>query len=283
MSIKILIDSASDISLEESLKLGVELIPLTVSFGDVDYLDGVDLHPHRFYEMLVEENTIPKTSQVSPERFKKAYEKLTENGDQVIVITISSKLSGTNASAVIAAKNYEGKVFVIDSYTVALGERLLCLHALDLIKEGLSASEIVERLENVKSKINIIAMVNTLEYLQKGGRISKAVAFAGEVFGIKPVVSIVDGEVVLIGKAIGSKKANNLLNKMIEKRGGINFNMPCGVLWSGFDDTVMKKYIKDSSHIWQGNIESLPIYPLGCTIGTHVGPGTVGFAFFGNE
>lgn len=283
MSIKLLIDSASDISLEEAKSLGIEMISLTVSFGDVEYLDGVDLLPTRFYEMLVEEDTIPKTSQVSPERFKNVLTKLTENKDEVIVITISSKLSGTYSSAMLASKSFGEKVHVIDSYTVALGERLLCLLALKYIKQGLSVKEIVDNLEHDKTKINIIAMVNTLEYLKKGGRISPAVAFAGEVFGIKPVVAIVDGEVKVIGKAIGSKKANNLLNKMIEQRGGINFNMPCGVFWSGFDDSVMRKYIKDSAHIWEGNIGSLPIYPLGCTIGTHVGPGTIGFAFFGNE
>lgn len=283
MNIKILVDSASDISQKEAESLGIYMIPLTISFGSEEYYDGINITPKEFYEKLVESFTLPTTSQVTPARFKEAYKELTNDGSKLIVITLSSKISGTYQSAILAQAGYEDKVKVIDTLNVALGERLLCLHALDLIKTGKSFEEIVNILEQKKTKINIIAMLNTLEYLKKGGRISSAAAFAGGLIGIKPVVSMIDGEVKLIGKAIGSKKANNLLNKMINSRGGIDFSMPCGVFWSGFDDTVMKKYIKDSEALWLGKIDKLPVHPLGCTIGSHVGPGTVGFAFFGKK
>lgn len=280
MSIKIVIDSASDISQEEAKELGISIIPLVVSFGDEDFLDGIDITPQRFYEKLVEEDVMPKTSQVPPYKFKEEFKRLTENGDQVIAITLSAKLSGTYSSAILASKGFEGNVYVVDSNNVALGERLLCLDALNLIKQGKTIEEVVKQIEEDKKRINILAMLNTLEYLKKGGRISSTVAFAGEIIHIKPVVACVDGEVKLIGKAIGSKKGNNLLNKLFNQKGGIDFSMPCGVLWSGFDDTILNKYIKDSAHLWEGQIDKLPIYPLGCTIGAHVGPGTIGFAFF---
>lgn len=128
------------------------------------------------------------------------------NDDQILIITLSSKLSGTYSSAVIASLEYLGKVFVVDSLSATIGERLLCEYALKLIKEGLTINQIIGKLNIEKNKINIIAMVNTLEFLKKGGRISSAALIASELFSIKPVLSLIDGEIKMIGKAIGSKK-----------------------------------------------------------------------------
>ena len=228
MSVKILIDSASDITKEEASKLGIEMIPMEILFGEDTYLDGINLLPQEFYEKLIESDVLPKTSQVTPYRFEEAYSKLINEGYEVVVITISSKLSNTYNSAVLASNQYQGKVFVVDSLNAAVGERILCEYALRLIDKGLDASSIKKELDNIKSKINIIAVVDTLEYLKKGGRISKATAFAGELFSIKPVLSVIDGEVKMIGKARGSKKANNLLNELVTKKGGIDFSLPFG-------------------------------------------------------
>lgn len=280
MSIKILIDSASDITIEEAKEYGIEIIPLIVNIEGKEYFDGVDINAKEFYLKLVECNEIPKTSQITPNRFIEKYQEMTKNGDKVIVITLSSKLSGTYSSAVIASEEFEGKVFVVDSLSATIGMRLLCEYALKLIKEGLTIVQIIDKLNTEKNKINIIAMVNTLEFLKKGGRISSAVAFAGEVFSIKPVLSLIDGEIKMIGKAMGSKKANNLLNKLITKKNGIDFDMPYGVVWSGFDDTVLKKYVQDSDNLWKDYTDNIPAYIIGSTIGTHVGPGVIGFAFF---
>ena len=280
MSVKLIIDSASDINLDEANKLGITMIPMQVRFGDEEYLDGVDLTPKSFYDKLIESDELPKTSQINPYRFEEEYEKITSKGDEVVVITISSKLSGTYRSACEAAKNYEGKVYVVDSLNACIGERLLGLYALRLINEDKSANEISTKLNEIKSKVNVMAMLNTLKYLKKGGRISAVTAFAGEVFSIKPVVGLIGGEVKMVGKAMGSKKGNNLLNTLVEKKGGIDFTMPYGVVWSGNDASVLNKYVEDSCHLWEGHTDNVPSYMIGSTIGTHVGPGAIGVAFF---
>ena len=280
MSVKLIIDSASDISQEEATKLGVTMLPMGVRFNEEEFLDGVNLTPMQFYDKLIENSDLPKTSQINPYTFEEEYEKLTSNGNEVVVITISSKLSGTYRSALEAAKNYKDKVFVVDSLNACIGERLLCQYAMKLISEGLSASQIAIKLDEVKGKINLMAMLNTLKYLKKGGRISAMTALAGEVFSIKPVIGEINGEVKMIGKAMGSKKGNNLLSSLVEKKGGIDFDMPYGVVWSGNDDTLLKKYVVDSAYLWEGHTDSVPAYMIGSTIGTHVGPGAIGVAFF---
>lgn len=282
MATKIIIDSASDINKFEAESMGITLIPLTITFGTEEFKDGVELMPKEFFEKLVESDELPKTSQISAYDFEEVYEKVIENGDEAVVITLSSKLSGTNGSANIAAEKYKDKIFVVDSLSAAVGERLLCRLAMRLIKKGYSAKQVKDELDKAKLKLNVMGVLDTLEYLKKGGRISSTVAFVGGVLSIKPVVKIIDGEVKLIGKAMGSKKGNNLLNTMVQQCGGINFDLPFGVTWSGFDDTVMKKYIHDSAHLWQEHVDSVPTYPLGATIGTHVGPGVVAVAFFEN-
>ena len=280
MGIKILVDSASDFTQAEAKQYGIEVLPLIVSFGDQEYLDGVNLTQKEFYEKLIETDTLPKTSQITPYRFTEAFEKLTENGDEVIVVTISSKLSNTYNSAVLAASEFENKVYVVDSLSATAGEKILCLYALRLIKEGLNIKDIVNKLNEVKNKIRILAVVGTLEYLKKGGRISKATAFAGELLNIKPVISVEDGVVKLVGKARGSKKANNLLNELIDKKGSIDFTMPYTTLYSGLSDLMLKKYIEDEKHLWEDNTDNIPICNVGSTIGTHVGPGAIGVVFF---
>ena len=182
MAIKILVDSASDISMAEADGMGINVIPMTISFGDEEYADGVDLLPEQFYDKLMNSDKLPKTSQITPDKFKRKLEALTANGDEVIVITISSKLSGTYNSARLAASELDGKVYLIDSLNACIGERLLCEYALRLIKLGKGTLEIVDDLNSVKSKIHLMALLDTLEYLKKGGRISAATAFAGACF-----------------------------------------------------------------------------------------------------
>lgn len=280
MAIRILIDSAADIGKAEAEKMNVIMLPMIISFGAEDYYDGVNLSPKQFYEKLIESDTLPKTSQVTPYRFEEAFKKYTENGDELIVITISSKLSGTYEGAKQAAENFKDKVYVVDSMNAAIGERLLCEYVLRLIEQGKTAKEIVAILEEEKSKINVMAVLGTLEYLRKGGRISAAVAFAGEVLSLKPVVAVVDGEVKLVGKALGSKKGNNLLNRLVQEKGGIDFSKPYGTIYSGLDRTTLDKYVKDSAALWAEHTDDVPVHILGGTIGTHVGPGAVGVAFF---
>ena len=280
--VKIIIDSASDISLAESQKLGVTMVAMEIKFGEDEFLDGVTLLANEFYDKLIESDVMPKTSMINPFRWEEEFEKVVSQGDEAVVITISSKLSGTYESARQASEKFGGKVFVVDSLNASAGERLLCYLALKMVSEGKSASEIANTLNKQKERICIMAMLNTLEYLKKGGRISSTVAFVGEVLSIKPVVSIVDGEVKMIGKAIGSKNGNNLLNRLVEKN-GIDFSMPLGLIWSGNDDSVLKKYVRDSARLWEDHTDNIPAYSIGSTIGTHVGPGAIGVAFFAQQ
>lgn len=280
MAVKLIIDSASDINEKEAKELGIIMLPMAITIGAEEYYDGVNLLPKEFYEKLIESDTLPKTSQINAFRWEEEFKKHVVNGDEVVAITISSKLSATYNSALQASNSFNGKVYVVDSLNACIGERLLGLYGLKLVKEGKSAKEIFEKLNQVKTKLNVMAMVGTLEYLKKGGRISSAVALAGKILVIKPVVGVIDGEVKLIGKAMGSKNASNLLNKLVAEKSGIDFDMPYGVIWSGLDDSTLKKYVEDSAHLWQDATDEVPAYILGATIGTHVGPGAVGVAFF---
>ena len=283
MAIKFLVDSASDILPEEAQQLGVIVLPLTVTFGDKQYSDSVDLSHREFYEKLIETDQLPVTSQIVPAQFETAIEWALGEGDELIILALASKLSGTYQSAMIAASGYAGRVKVVDTENVCIGERILLLRALELRDQGLSAGEIVERLNREKKQIRLLALLDTLEYLKKGGRISKTVAFAGTLLGIKPVVEVVEGEVQLVGKARGSKNGNNLLRELVQKSNGIDFDRPYCLGYSGLSDQFLQKYITDSAELWQGHTDHLPIATVGCTIGTHVGPGAVAVTFFEKE
>ncbi len=269
MSIKFITDSASDMCEKD----GVTVIPMTVTFGDDEYKDGVTLSHREFYEKLIESDELPRTSQIPPYDFEKAIE------EAVIVVTMASTLSGTYQSAVIAASKFD-RVYVIDSESVTIGEIILIKYGMQLAKKGYSAGEIAEMLNESKKKIHIIALLDTLEYLKKGGRISKTAAFAGGLLSIKPVVTIQDGAVQVIGKARGSRQGNNLLVEHIEKAGGIDYDMPIMLGYTGLGDELLKKYIEDSRSLWEGHVPSLECRTIGGTIGTHVGPGVIAVAFY---
>lgn len=277
MKIRIITDSASDIVNPSTDNLTV--LPMKIAFGDEEYLDGVDLSHRQFYEKLIETDTLPVTSMVTPYDFEKAYEASEKNGEIALVITISSKLSGTYNSAKIASNGYEN-VYVIDSESVCVGQKILVEYSLKLINDGCSLDEILSNINKYKKSIKLIALLDTLEYLIKGGRISKTSGYIGSMLSIKPVITISDGEVKLLGKARGSKNGNNLLNSEILKSGGICFDMPYSLAYSGFDDTIIKKYTEDNKDIWCSHTDKLVINTVGGTIGTHVGPGAIAVAFF---
>ena len=282
MAVRFIIDSASDIVPAEAEALGLIHIPMKVIFGEEEYSDSVDLTHREFYEKLIENDEIPTTSQINPGVFMSAYQNVVDNGDTAVVITLSGKLSGTYQSAMIALDGFEDKIFVVDSESVCVGERILIQLGLKLRDQGLSAAEIAAELDLQKKHVRVLALLDTLEYLKKGGRISAAVAFAGNLLSIKPVIAIENGEVSLVGKARGSKKGNNLLRELITNCGGISFDKPFALAYSGLSDRLLQKYIEDSSEIWSSHAETLPISTVGCTIGTHAGPGAVAVAFFEN-
>lgn len=281
MSIRIVIDSASDYTLEEIEKRNLCMVPLTVSFGDQSYKDIYELDHDTFFEKLIETDTLPTTSLISPYDYSEAFRKIIEAGDQVLCIVVSSKLSGCYQSACIAASEYDSSaVAVIDSLNACIGQRVLIERALELIAEGKTLSEIAEQIDQEKSKVRVIALLDTLEYLKKGGRISSTVAFAGTLLSIKPVVSVENGEVKFQGAARGSKNGNNKLMELVQKEGGIDFSMPYALTYSGLSRKLLDKYVKDSAHLYEGKIDSIPVSSMGSAIGTHVGPGAIGVSFF---
>lgn len=279
MKTKIIVDSTADLMPE--YKSRVSVVPLTVHFGDQEYIDGITIDHNTFYEKLVEDDVLPTTSQATPDAFMKEFDKVKEAGESAVVITLSSKLSGTYQSAMIAAAEYEN-IHIVDSGTVAMGGGILVEMALRFLDEGLDAKTVAEKLEEEKQKIVIVALVDTLEYLKKGGRVSKAVAFAGGVLNIKPVLSVIDGEINMLGKARGFKMGNNLLVQEIEKAGGVDFSKPVLLGYSGLSDALLLKYIEDSKHIWDKGLDSVRYTTIGSVIGTHAGPGAVAVAFFKN-
>ena len=278
MSVRIIIDSTVDI--DPKLKNRFTIVPLTVHFGDEEYLDGITINHKQFYEKLIESNILPTTSQAPPIAFAEVFEQVAAAGDTAVVITIASQLSGTFQSALVAAQDYEGTIFVVDSRTAAIGSGILAELALNLARGGASAAEIFDKLLVIRDRICLVALLDTLEYLKKGGRISKTAAFAGNLLSIKPVITIKDGVIHTLGKARGSKQGNNLLITEIQNAGGVDFDLPLLLGYTGLSDAMLNKYIEDSAGIWQGNVDELATTAIGSVIGTHAGPGAVAVAFF---
>ena len=276
--IRIITDSCSDIV--DNQREDLVILPITITFDSKEYQDGINLSHTEFYEKLIESDELPVTSQIPPAVFEEAYKTAVEQGDEVVVITISSQLSGTYQSANIGAENYQESVHIVDSENASLGERILVDYALRLKDQGLSAGEIVEKLEKEKKNIRLIALLDTLEYLKKGGRISKAAAVAGSLLSIKPVIAVQGGEVVVLGKARGSKQGNNLLAEEIAHANGINYDMPFILAYAGLTDVIIQKYIDDHENLWKGIVERPVPASVGGAIGTHIGPGAIGIAFF---
>ena len=278
MKVNIIVDSTTD--LRPGLRDHFTVVPLTVSFGDKEYVDGVTISHKEFYEKLIESDVLPTTSQATPAAFEAVFARVAERGETAVVLTLAAGLSGTYQSAVIAAEEYPGIVHVVDGTSVAIGTGILAEQALRYRDQGLSAGEIAEKLEQDKGRIHVVALLDTLEYLKKGGRISSAVAVAGGILSIKPVAAVKDGKIVMLGKARGSKQGNNLLVQEIQKAGGVDFDRPVLLGYTGLSDVLLKKYVEDSKALWENGVQHLEYVSIGSVVGTHAGPGAVAVAFF---
>ena len=278
MAVRIITDSGLDIP--EGADPRLTVIPLSITFGSTTYADGVDITNERFYELLVESDELPKTSQATPYDYVHILEQVRDAGDEAVVITLSSRLSGTYQSALSAAADFED-IYVVDSMNVTIGQGVLVQYALRLVDEGLSAKEIADRLIEQRDRVCLVALLDTLEYLKRGGRIPKSVGTIGELLNIKPVVGVRDGEVTMISKAHGSKNGRHLLAKEIESS-GVDPSMPFLLGYTGLSDKFLRKYLDDNRSIWEKVVaeENLPITSVGATVGTHVGPNAIAFAFF---
>ena len=273
--VKIVVDSTADLS--RDIRANMHVVPLNVIFGEEEYQDSVSISAEEFYEKLVNSDVHPTTSQPTPVLFEDTYRKLVEAGHEVVVLTISSRLSGTYQSATIAADEFPGKVFVVDSRNAALGTGVLAQYALELAEKGMSGQEILDEMIAIRSKVRLYAMVDTLEYLKRGGRVSPTVAFVGGVLNLKPVIAVRESGVIeTVGKARGVKKGFAMLNDFV-REDGRDETKPMLVGYTGTEGDQLADYLASSGEIWPSDTNRCIVGP---TIGVHAGPGAVAIAFF---
>lgn len=278
MAIRIITDSAADYSAEETAKRKITCIPMSVSFGDDEYLDGKTITKEEFFELLTTRKEFPKTSQPSPTSFLECFEEAKEAGDTVIAILVSGSLSGTFQNANLARNiaEYEN-IYIIDSKTATLGIRVLVDRAVKMRDAGASATEIVKEVESLKSRIRIYAGLDTLEYLAKGGRLSKTAATIGNLANLKPIITVTeDGNVSLCGKQMGIRHACKQVSKLV-MADEPDMNCPIYFLYAhdqkncaAFIHTLKKNGLE---------IESPKVRGIGPIIGTHIGIGAFGIVY----
>ncbi|MBO4701393.1 MAG: DegV family protein [Lachnospiraceae bacterium] len=280
MGVMIVADSASEVSQETAKEWGIKILPLKIRFGEEEFLDGVTLSNRTFYEKLIESDELPKTSQISPADYEECFQSALDAGDEVVCLTISSGVSGCVQSANIAAAEFEGKVNVVDTMQFCISYYVLVEYAVRLRDAGKSAKEIADEITRVREKAIVLAVFDTLEYLKAGGRLSSTAAFVGEILSIKPVITITNGIVDVIGKARGSKKGNNMLISKVKEIGGIDFTMPVVTGYTGLSDDLLQKYLEDSRDLYDGEIKDIRKVSVGATVGTYAGPGAIAVAFY---
>ena len=269
--IKIITDSTSDIDVTYAKELNIDIVPLKVIIDGKEYKDRIDLQPAQFYNLLEKSEVLPTTSQPSPQEFLNYYEEAKEKGDSVIVMTLSGTISGTYQSANIAKDlaEYE-KIYVIDSLNATQALRLLVLKAIALREEGKDAETIFNELQAYKERVRIVAFVDTLEYLCKGGRMSKTVAAAGTLLKVKPIIGLRDGKLEMFSKARGAVKATAKIIELIHEDGEIDFNEPICIGYTGSDEGLEK--IEQTLRN-EFKFDDVLHGFVGPVIGTHAGPG----------
>lgn len=277
MAVKLIIDAGCDLNKEQAEALGVILVPMTIRFGDNEYRSGIDISNEDFYNELAASKELPTTSQPTPYDFEMIYQQVKDAGDEGVVLCVSSALSGTYQSACIAANGFEDCIYVVDTRTVSVAQRILLDYAISFMHNGNCAKEIAAELEEKKADVRAFGAVETLEYLIKGGRLSKAAGAVGSVLGIRPVLCLSDGALEVAGKARGAKAAVTLLHDLIADI-DIDFSMPYCVGYTGNDPHVIDAYLDASNSALKGR-ELTPVN-VGSTVGTHTGPGLFIVAFF---
>ena len=276
--IRIVTDSAADLTAAELNAPGVIVVPMTVTFMDgTSQEDDGTMTKDDFFARLASDSKLPRTSQPSPASFMQAYEDAAAAGDEVIVITIAQKLSGTFQSARLAAADADFAPYIVDSESASQGEALLVREAVRLRdEEHLSAEEIFNALEQFKKRVRIVAVVDSLKHLQKGGRLPAAVALVGGALGIKPVLALQDGAIKLVDKGRGRPGALVAMFKQLDALGGIDPRYGYTLLYSDNKQLIapVHHYMHQNLQLTGGHVAQ-----LGPTIGTHVGPGVVGVVF----
>lgn len=279
--IRIVTDSTSDLSPQRAAELGVEVVPLAVHFGEETFRDGVDITKEEFYTRLAQVDTLPTTSQVPPETFIQVFQRLTEGGDQVLGLFISGAMSGTNQSANIARGIVdEDNIAIVETGTVTFGLGLLVETACRLRDQGLSLSELEQKLTQLTGRVRLLAVVDTLKYLKMGGRISGATAVVGGILGITPIITIQDGLVVSVGKTRGRKAGFQFIDKWLQEKEAPDTSLPVT-----FGHSNAPQVMEECMAYFGPKLAGADLLPsdIGAVVGTHVGPGAGGLAFFVKE
>lgn len=271
MGIRIITDSTSDISKQQAASMNIKIVPLKVIFKDKEYKEGEDITIDGFYEKLVTAEQLPTTSQPAPDDFLKYYMEGKAAGESIIVLVIASKLSGTYQSAMIAKEMAEyDDIYVIDSNTTITALRILVEQAVKLRDEGASAEQIVACLKDLKDRMALFAMVDTLEYLHKGGRLSKSSAILGTLLKFKPIITLNDGVIKVVGKERGVNRGIKRIIEAMEEFGEVDTDYPIHLGYTAEDEKC--KLLKDKL-TEKFSLLDMKMYPVGCVVGAHVGPG----------
>ncbi|SHE89971.1 DegV family protein [Alkalibacter saccharofermentans] len=280
MGIRIVTDSASDLNVDIEKKFGIKVVPLTVNFGkEESYKDRYEITSDEFFEKLKSTTQNPFTSQVNPAEFEEVFNEILDQGDDIIGMFLSSELSGTFNSAVIAKESLEDKgkrIHLIDSRSVSLGLSLLVYEAALKAAEGKPAADVVEHIEAIKGKVESAIVIDTLEYLKRGGRLTAGAAFIGGMLQLKPILELKDGKLVPKDKVRGRKKALKWIKDWL---GSNNYDLT--------DKTVYlvhaseEGYLNELKELLEGTLKPKEIIEsqVGAIVGTHSGPGAIGISF----
>jgi DegV family protein with EDD domain len=272
--VRIVTDSTADLTKEQQQAAGITMVPLNVHFGDQVFRDHVDLTADEFFRRLKASVQLPRTSQPSVGVFEEAYRTLRENGDEVVSVHISSKVSGTYNSALMAAKAVdEQAIEVVDSLSTSMALGFMALEGARLARAGRDRATIAERLRALVPNAHVICVVDTLTYLERGGRIGKARALLGSLLNVKPILQLKDGEVVPIGRARGRPQALNKLVELLERDGHVSqLAIMHGAAQA--DAEQLRERVA-------ANYPGLDILltEIGAVLGTHTGPGVIGFTY----
>ncbi|ACL70215.1 DegV family protein [Halothermothrix orenii] len=277
--IKIFTDSTSDLSSDLIEENNIGVVPLNVTFGEKVYRDGVDITTEELYRKVEETDKLPITGAVTPNEYYQAFKPYVEKGYKIIYIGLSSKLSSSLQNAITASRMFDNaQIEIIDSLNLSTGIGLLVMKAVDFIKDGLNFNEVVSRVRRLVSRVNTEFVIDTLDYLHKGGRCSGLERFLGSMLRIHPVVKVVDGKMILAEKTRGKKKrvVKRLLERFLENRDSIRKDRVFVThSHSDKDAEFLQEKLREEL-----NIEEVLITGAGCVISSHCGPGTVGILYF---
>lgn len=276
--IKIICDSLSDVNKEYLQQYDIDVVPLTLILEGKEYRDGIDITSEEFYKMLREENLHPKTSQATYAQFKEIFDKYIGEGKKVLYISGSSAATGTCQSAIMAKNDTEGEIYVYDTYNFSFGAGIFVVKAAELINEGKSIDEVIEALDRLKEKSILMFSVDTLEYLQKGGRISSTKAVVGSILNIKPILEVKDGLVSQAGQVRGKKNAINKLIDLIKEKLGDDIEQD--EIYIGYSDDLKEKEKLTQIATEVFKPKKIGYFMVGTCIGAHSGPGVSGILCF---